>query len=257
VQHFISTRDQVVAKIENRRAPLLTDRDLARDMVDVLGNAHTLEDRLRGQNGLSMPERKYERPQILSLEASAEVLQDAKLLRDIHEWEKSASRSDPQINWEGRAIAREITSRVALQERTERLDHFLESKKVTSLHVGEHRTGTLRQVEARTVTEYIVRAVTETQEQLQYRQDVKLAAHAHETRLVNDLERAEQYHQAAHELAAEAKYRNPQFTDKERINLEIYAERQSDESERERYLELARGHKQSQEREIPVYKPLI
>jgi len=252
VQYFISIRDQVVAKIEDRRAPLLTDRDLARDMVDVLGNAHTLEDRWRNQNGLSMPEPKYERPQILSLEASAEVLQDAKLLRDIHEWEKSASRSDPQINWEGRAIAREITSRVAVRERTERLEHFLDLKKVASLHVGEHRTGTLRQVEARTVTEYIVRAVTDTQEQRQYRHDVKLAAHAHETRLVSDLERAEQYHQAARELASDAKDRNPQFTDKEKINLEIYAERQNDESEREKYLELSRGSEQSQDRELSV-----
>jgi hypothetical protein len=112
--------------------------------------------------------------------------------------------------------------------------------------------GTLRQIEARTVSEYIVRAITETQEQRQYRHDVKLAAHAHETRLVNDLERAEQYHQAAHELAAEARYRNPQFTDKERTNLEIYAEGQSDESERERYLQLARGHEQSQDREMSV-----
>jgi hypothetical protein len=221
-------------------------------MVDVLGDAHTLEDRWRSQTGLSMPEPKYERPQILSLEASAEVLQDAKLLRDIHEWEKSASGADPQINWEARAVAREITSRVAVQERSERLEHFLESKKVASLHVSEHRTGTLRQVEARTVTEYIVRAVTETQEQRQYRHDVKLAARAHETRLVNDLERAEQYHQTARELATEAKHRNPQFTDKERINLEIYAERQDDESERERYLDLARGHEHSQDREMSV-----
>ena len=46
------------------------------------------------QNGFSMPEAKYERNQILSLEASAEVLQDVKLLRDVHEWEKTASKSD-------------------------------------------------------------------------------------------------------------------------------------------------------------------
>ena len=70
--------------------------------------------------------------------------------------------------------------------------------------------------------------------------------------MVSDLERAEQYHQAARELASAAKDRNPQFTDKEKINLEIYAERQNDESEREKYLELARGSEQSQDREMSV-----
>jgi cell division protein FtsL len=44
--------------------------------------------------------------------------------------------------------------------------------------------------------------------------------------------------------------REPQFTDKEKINLEIYAERQNDEASRERYLEVARGQSQAQDREV-------
>jgi hypothetical protein len=247
-QHLLFVRDEIVRKIDERRAPLLAERELARDMVEVLENAYTLEHHRRMQNGVSMPEAKYERNQILSLEASAEVLQDVKLLRDVHEWEKN----DREINWEGRAVAREITSQIAVEVRRERLEHFLESKKGASLHLGEHRTGTLREVETRTVTEYVARALTESQEQRQLRHDVKSAARAHEARLVNDLERAEHYHQAARELASEAKDRNPQFTDKEKINLEIYAERQNDESEREKYLELARGSEQSQDRELSV-----
>ena len=175
-----------------------------------------------------------------------------KLLRDVHDWEKAASKNNQEVNWEGRAIAREMTSQIAVEVRRERVEHFLESEKVASLHLGENRTGTLREVEARTLTEYVARALTESQEQRQYRQDVKTSARAHETRLVSDLERAEQYHQAARELASEAKDRNPQFTDKEKINLEIYAERQNDESERERYLDLARGSEQSQDREMSV-----
>jgi hypothetical protein len=223
VQHLLFVRDEIVRKIDERRAPLVAERELARDMVDVLQSAYTSEQRQRMGNGLSMPEAKYERHQILSLEASAEVLQDVKLLRDVHEWEKN----DREINWEGRAIAREITSEIAVEVRRERLEHFLESKKGASLHLGEHRTATLREVEARTLTEYVARTLTESREQREYRHDVKLAARAHETRLVSDLERAEQYHQAARELASEAKDRNPQFTDKEKINLEIYAERQT------------------------------
>src|SRR6185503_5473355 len=248
VQHLSFVRDEIVQKIDERRAPLVAERELARDLVEVLENAYTSEERRRMQTGLTMPEAKYERHQILSLEASAEVLQDVKLLRDVHEWEKN----DREINWEGRAVAREITSEIAVEVRRERLEHFLESKRVASLHLGEHRTGTLREVEARTLTEYVTRALTESREQREYRHDVKLAAHAHETRLVSDLDRAEQYHQAARELASEAKDRNPQFTDKEKINLEIYAERQQNEPERERYLDLVRGSEQSQDRELSV-----
>jgi hypothetical protein len=248
VQHLSFVRDEIVRKIDERRAPLVAEREVARDLVEVLENAYSSERHQRLQNGLSMPEAKYERHQILSLEASAEVLQDVKLLRDVHEWEKN----DREISWEGRAVAREITSEIAVEVRRERLEHFLEIKRVASLHLGEHWTGTLREVEARTLTEYVTRALTESREQRDHRHDVKLAAHAHETRLVSDLERAEQYHQAARELASEAKDPNPQFTDKEKINLEIYAERQNDESDRERYLELARGREQSQDRELSV-----
>jgi hypothetical protein len=253
VEHLSSARDQIVAKIEDRRAPLLADRDLAREMADVLKSAHTLEVRWRRQHGLTMPEPKYERTQILSLEASAEVLQDPKLLREVHEWEKAASKSDPQINWEGRAVARDITSRVAVEERAQRLDHFLETRKVASLHVGEHRTGTLREVEARTLTEHLARALTETREQREYRQEIKLAARQHHGRLVKDFERAEQYHKEARELASEMKNRNPQFTDKEKINLEIYAERQNDELERQKYLQLARGGEQLHDHERSAF----
>ena len=137
-----------------------------------------------------MPEPKYERYQINSLEASAETLRDPKLLREVHDWEKAASKHEPEINWEGRAVAREITSHLAVEERRERLEHFLESKKVASLHVGEHRTGTLREVEARTLTEYLARAITETREQRDFRQTVKLAAREHHGRLASDFEKA-------------------------------------------------------------------
>jgi hypothetical protein len=116
-----------------------------------------------------------------------------------------------------------------------RLQHFLESKKVASLHLGDHRTGTLREVEARTLTEYLARAI-ESSEQRDLRHTVKLAAREHHGRLVSEFEKAKGYHEAARELASEATKREPQFTDKEKINLEIHAERQNDEGERERYL---------------------
>ena len=187
-----------------------------------------------------MPDPRYERYQINGLESSAETLRDSNLLREVHEWEKHAARSDSEINWEGRAVAREIMSGLAVEQAKERLQHFLESKKVASLHLGNHQTATLREVEARNLTEYLARAILETREQRDHRQSVKSAARDHHGRLVSDFNKASDYHAAAHELASEARGREPQFNDKEKISLEIYAERQNDEEVRKQYLELAR-----------------
>jgi hypothetical protein len=252
VEHLAYVRREIVRQIEQRREPLVADRDLSREMVDVLENAYASERGSRLRSGLGMPVPKYERHQITSLEASAEILKDPALLREVHEWEKSASKSEPEIDWEGRAVAREITSHLAVEERRERLQHYLERKKVASLHLGEHRTGTLREVEARNLTEYLARAITESREQRDFRHTVKIAAREHHGRLVSDFEKASDYQEAARELASEAKERNPKFNDKEKINLEIYAERQNDEAERSRYLELARGDTHSNEHELTV-----
>lgn len=249
VEHLSYMRGEILRAIERRRQPLVADRDLAREMVDVLETAYTSEERSRSRQGLNMPEATYERYQINALETSAETLRDPKLLREVHEWEKNGSRNDTEISWEGRAVAREITSHLAVEETKERLEHFLESKKLASLHLGDHRTGTLREVEARTLTEYLARAI-ESREQRDFRHTVRLAAKEHHGRLVSDFEKAQDYHEAARELASEAKNRDPEFNDKEKINLEIYAERQNDEATRDRYLELARGESQSQEREV-------
>lgn len=248
VEHLTGVRGEIVRQIEQRREPLVADRDLAHEMVDVLENAYASEQRSRIRNGLSMPESKYDRHQISALEASAETLKDPKFLREVHEWEKNSSTNDPEIDWQGRAIAREITSHLAVEERRERLQHFLESKKVASLHLGEHRTGTLREVEARTLTEYLARAITESREQRDFRYIVKTAAREHHGRLIKDFEKASDYHDAAREFAADAKERGPKFTDKEKINIEIYAERQNDAAERGRYLQLAREESQAPER---------
>ena len=252
VEYLTYVRGEIVRQIEQRREPLLADRDLAREMVDVLEHAYSSEQRSRTQVGTTIPEAKYERYQLNSLEASAETLRDAELLREVHNWEKTAAKSEPEINWEGRAVAREIISALAVQETKERLEHFLESKKVASLHLGNHQTGTLRQVEARNLTDYLARALLESREQRDHRSTVKSAAREHHARLVSDFQKAHDYHEATRELASEVTNREPNFTDKEKINLEIYAERQNDAAERQRYLGLARSERDSQERAVSM-----
>jgi hypothetical protein len=252
VEHLTYIRAEIVRQIDQRREPLTEGRNRAREMVDVLQGIHRAEHQARTQEGKSRAEPKYEPYQIKTLEASAEMLRDPHLLRQVHSWEKTEGNDHSDIDWQGRAVAREIASHLAVEETKKRLDQFLESKKVASLHLGNHRTGTLREVEARTLTEYLAHALMDTREQRDHRQTVKLAAREHHGRLVNQYEKAQDYHETARELASEAKDHEPRFTDKEKINLEIYAERQNDAAERERYLGLARGESRSQEREVSV-----
>ena len=53
---------------------------------------------------------------------------------------------------------------VALEEARERLERFLESKRVTSLHLGHHRIATVREVQSRTLTEYLAHALLDSRE---------------------------------------------------------------------------------------------
>jgi hypothetical protein len=251
VEHLRYVRSEIVREIERRREPLIEDRSLARQVVDILEGVHDAEQKTRVQEGKAMPEPTYEAYQMRTLEASAETLRDSTLLKEVHHWEKTTGRNESENSWEGRAVAREITSGLAVEETRERLERFLKSQRVTSFHLGNHRTATLRDVQPRNLTEYLANAILDTREQRDYRQAVKLAAREHHGRLVNEFEKAGDYHAAAREMASEAKGREPSFTDREKINLEIYAERQTDPQNRERFLELARGSdSRSQEREV-------
>ena len=74
----------------------------------------------------------------------------------------------------------------------ERFERFLESKRVTSLHLGHHRTATLHEVQSHTFTEYLAHALLDSREQRAHRQAVKLAACEHHGRLVSEFEKAQQ-----------------------------------------------------------------
>jgi hypothetical protein len=54
-------------------------------------------------------------------------------------------------------------SKIAVDETRGRL-HFFESRRVASLNLREHRTGTLREVEALTLTDYLARLIESRQE---------------------------------------------------------------------------------------------
>jgi hypothetical protein len=250
IEHLRFVRREIVRQIEQRREPLTNDRDSAHEVLDVLEGAFERDKADREYEGKELSEPKYEAHQIKSLESSAEILRDPKLLTEVHELEKQASRGDSENAWEGRAVAREIMAGIAVEEAKHRLQQFLDSKRVASLNLGDHQTATLREVEARTLTDYLARLL-ESREQRDYRHTVNTAAKDHHARLVGDFEKARDYHNTARGLASQAHGHEATFTDKERINLEIYAERQTDETIRGQFLEMARGETVS-EREVAV-----
>jgi hypothetical protein len=250
IAHLRFVRGEIVREIEQRREPLTSDRDRAMEILDSLEESFERDKADREYEGKEVAEPKYEAHQIRSLESSAEILRDPKLLTEVHELEKQASRGDSETEWQGRAVAREIMAGIAVDETKQRLQHFLDSKRVASLNLGDYHTGTLREVEARTLTDYLARLL-ESREQRDYRHTVSTAAKDHHARLVSDFEKARDYHNTARSLASEAHGHEAIFTDKERINLEIYAERQNDETIRGQFLEMARGETVS-EREVAV-----
>lgn len=58
----------------------------------------------------------------------AEIFRDTSLLREVHELEKTAGRNDPETSWEGRAVAREIMSEIAVEETRGRLQTFSKAR---------------------------------------------------------------------------------------------------------------------------------
>src|SRR5205814_5473078 len=61
VEHLTFIRGEVARQISQRREPLMIDRDLARDMSEILEDAYDREHRTREREGKEMPEPKYER----------------------------------------------------------------------------------------------------------------------------------------------------------------------------------------------------
>src|SRR5207302_1215336 len=85
VEHLTFIRGEVVRQINLRRQPLTTDRDLAREMAEILDDAYDREQHTRDREGKEMPEPKYQPYQVRALETSAETLRESNLLREVDE----------------------------------------------------------------------------------------------------------------------------------------------------------------------------
>jgi hypothetical protein len=209
-----------------------------------------------------MPEPEFTREELRRIEANAEVTRDAGLLRQLDEFERRSnergSRSEritPQEQL-GRAVAREVMAEIAHRESAERLANFNERGDVQPLAIesndGRISVHRLKETRPHSIVERALRPFIESSAARETRHAIEAASANSQARLVADYEKSRAYLEAAREIAgnlhAEAHQQGidhthlmPAFTPKERIDLEIYAERQADPSQRTHYLTLARG----------------
>ena len=258
---LVTIRDEIVTRIDERRNELHKETEDARKLVEVLTRVHESEAASRARDGRVMPQPEFTREELRRIEANAEVTRDAALLRQLDEFEKRFNERDSQserITPEerlSRAIAREIMAEVAHRESAERLANFNERGDAQPLAIesndGRISVHRLKETKPHSVVERALRPFIEKPAARETRHAIEAASANSQARLVADYEKSRAYLEAAREIAgslrAEVREQGidmthlmPAFTPKERINLEIYAERQADPHERERIISASR-----------------
>jgi MobL relaxases len=262
VARLVMVRDEVVERIDERRKELNKEMDDARKIVEVLTHIHESEAARRFRDGQSMPQPEFTREDLHRIEANAEATRDAGLLRQLNEFEKQfnerdspAGRMTPEERF-GRAMAREIVAEVAHRESAKRLANYNERGDAQPLAIespdGRISIYRLKDTRPHSVVERALRPLVEKPDTRETRHAIEAASANSQARLVTDYEKSRTYLEAAREIAGSLRaevreqaidktHMMPAFTPKERINLEIYAERQADPRERAHYLSLARG----------------
>jgi hypothetical protein len=262
VARLTSVREEVVERINGRRNELNQEADGARKLVEVLTRIHESEAASRSRDGRAMPRPEFIREELHRIEVSAEVTRDAQLLRQLDGFEKLNSERDTQAERVtpeqrlSRAVAREIVAEAAYRESAERLAYYNERGDSQPLalesidgRISVHR---LKDTKPHSLVERALRPLIEKPDARKTRHAIEAASAKSQARLIAENEKSRAYLEAAREIAgnlrAEAREQGidttrlaPEFTPKERINLEIYAERQADPTERDRYLSMARG----------------
>ncbi len=253
IERLGAIRQELITKIDERRGEFRLETDEASKLVEVLGAAYEREATSRSRDGRLMPPPQFTREELTRIEANAEVTRDAGLLKRLDEFEKHSLTPERRL---GRSTAREVMAEVAYRESAERLATFKEKGHVQPLAI-EHSDGRLsvhqlKDTWSHSLVERILRPLVEKPDAHETRVAIETAAANSHLRLAADHEKNRAYLQATHEivhalrveLGEHTSGKNqpaPEFTAKESLNLEIYAEQQSDPQDRQRYLRLARG----------------
>ena len=259
---LVTVRHELVKRIDERRNELHKETVGTRELVEVLTRVHESEAASRSLDGRAMPQPEFTREELRRIEANAEATRDAGLLRQLDEFERRFNERNSQVERIkpeerlGRAMAREIMAEVAYRESAERLANFNERSDAQPLAIeskdGRINVHRLNETKPHSVVERALRPLLEKPAARETRHAIEATSANSQARLVADYEKSRAYLEAAREIAGSLRaevreqaidktHLMPEFTPKERINLEIYAERQADPQERAHYLSLARG----------------
>lgn len=258
IERLTTIREQIVVKTVEQRNDLRDKVSEAGKLVEILSQAHERESERRAQMGQAMPEPKFTRDEFERIADNAATTRDAAMLRRLHQFERqSISYADPKerISPErqlARSLGREAMAEVFLHESAERLSNFRDRKEIQPLLVetpdGRLITQRFNDTEPRSILERIARPLVEAPAQRELREAVQTALEHQQRLLTGDLEKSRSYYEAARAIAVElSPGRNqvglvslpaPEFSPKEEMNIEVYAERLTDERRSDHYLSL-------------------
>jgi hypothetical protein len=256
IERLTAIREEIVARTAEQRSELSDKVSEAAKLVEILSQAQELESERRVRTGQPMSDPKFTRDEFERVADNAATTRDAAMLRQVCEFEgKSNSYADPKerVSPErllARAFGRETMAEVFLHESAERLSNFQDRKEVQPLLIetpdGRLITHRLKDTEPRSILERIARPLVEAPAEREMREAIQIALKNQQHQLASDLEKSRSYYEAAREIADSISLdRNngrpvslpaPEFSPKEEMNIEIYAERLTDERQREHYL---------------------
>ena len=261
VERLTTIRETVIERIATEQREMQEEVQEAGKLVETLARIETRESAFRAASGQAMPEPFFTRKELERVAANLEVTRDAATLRQLHEYEKQFNtyapvkeRRSPEQEM-GRALARETMAEIFQRESAERVVNFQARSELQPLRIempgGNLLTKRLEDTKPNSLAERVLRPLIERGAERELQDAIRAAFAQYRDHLLSGHEKSLSYLAAAREIAgllhAETKEHTgvekaaPDFTPKERINIEIYAERLTDPKEREHYLRLSRG----------------
>lgn len=258
IERLTATREEISSRISEQRSQLRDKTGETGRLVEILSQAYERESESRAQTGQAMPDPKFKRDEFERIADNAATTRDAATLKRLDGFERQFnSYADPKERVEperrlARARGREAMAEVFFQESADRLSKFQDRGEAQPLLIettdGRLITQSVRDTAPRSILEQITRPLIEAPAARELREATQTALEHQRQNLVSDLEKSRTYYEAAREIARllspERNYDGPgymtppEFSSKEERNIEIYAERLTDERLRERYIGL-------------------
>jgi conjugative relaxase-like TrwC/TraI family protein len=256
VERLSEIRQQVGERIKERSNDLAFKVEQSRQRAFVLQAAHEREKAIFISHGFEMPAPIFTSNELKRIEANLPAVGDVNLLRQLSQVDGSLDH----VNHLGRALAREVIAEIKCHEAVERLQNFEKygTRQALLIESPDGRLSTYRLQDVKLHS--VIDRIFENKQQREIREKVERVSDAHHRRLIGECEKSFAYLQTARELAAEQRRAAGksevgisaiELTPAEKIRLEIFAEKRSDEGERRHYLRIAREsseHKTEYER---------